>query len=120
MKSIINPNLILSAVFVFHFSIIFANNDGVPVKESNEFVNCHEATPALAAPKDPMILLTYLMPLTPCEASFDDNDADAFLMQKLAPVVPKEADFNDNGNLANDFIKLAPDTPAEAGFEDLK
>ena len=91
--------IIFTAVFIFHFSSIFASNDGTSVSPKKE-------------------LSISIAPTTPKEATFEDNfdmNTEMITLSVLAPVTPKEATFDDDP-----VVDLAPVTPVEAEFEELQ
>jgi hypothetical protein len=92
---------ILSILFIFQINVLFGNNDGSPSSSNRELSST---------------TIISLAPLTPKEASFDE-DVPLTNLEILAPVTPKEATFGDEAPTI-DLIQLAPVTPKEATFED--
>jgi len=60
----------------------------------------------------------FLVPKTPAEADFNDDDAYLIDFNILLPVTPREAEFNEDDVFFIDFTFLAPVTPGEADFEE--
>jgi hypothetical protein len=127
-------SMILSPFFMLGSTGIIAGNDGTPVKHGNKLVcsNCtspEDVNINKAAYNESMLLkvpyadLTGLMPVTPKEASFDDEDGsvDTLIVKAFKPVPPSEAGFNDEDTVTIiDIRRLAPITPSKAGFEDIR
>lgn len=61
-----------------------------------------------------------LIPKTPAEADFNDDESESLDLSFLSPVTPKEADFNNDDDDAyfSIYNLLAPVTPREAPFDD--
>jgi hypothetical protein len=101
--------LTMIVMFGLQINFLFAVN---PVENSiaNNFSNCRTCLNNTTA-----ILLA---PITPAEATFSDEAADAQTV--LAPTTPSEASFEDEAGFTDTFIPedLAPETPSEASFED--
>jgi hypothetical protein len=105
--------------------LIFALFSGLQV----QLLMAHSVS---AGPAKTTLDITTLAPVTPKEATFNDeatlNDNDnlpeARTYVNLAPVTPKEATFDDDDDYAgtgitNEFLReVAPVTPAFADFDD--
>jgi hypothetical protein len=100
MKS---TTIIIAAVLALQMNILFAGS-----KSSYETPVTNENSP---------LSLISLAPITPLEATFDDN-ATLTVYDVLAPVTPTEATFEDMPYEMAPAIDLAPVTPAVADFED--
>jgi hypothetical protein len=124
----------LSLFFIFNQGIIFADNDGAPLKPGNRLV-CSNCAPVEAGynkgaafnetmiAKERMFDLSGLVPVKPKEASFDYEtfSPDTLKLINLAPVTPREAGFTDEDTTPTVEIRsLAPKIPLWAGFEDLR
>jgi hypothetical protein len=90
--------LFIAALFIFQTGLLFAANEGAPLRSDIE-------TQVLA-------------PVTPAEATFEEMEPTRIMTGTLAPVTPAEADFSDAiESTVVDNSLLAPVTPAEADFE---
>ncbi len=95
--------IIIAAVLALQVNVLFAGS-----KSSNEPPVTKENT---------SISLISLTPITPVEATFEDN-AILTDFAILAPVTPTEAMFEDMPSEMAQAIDLAPTTPPVAEFED--
>jgi hypothetical protein len=133
MKTMKTTILILTTLFAFNASLIFAYNPKhnamkAELAKIEITVDPGKLLPAMTilvafsdgtehtAIADAMVFI--LAPVTPKVADFEDyNFLTPVDVQKLAPETPKESDFED-ANFLNPVIPgmLAPTTPAEADF----
>jgi hypothetical protein len=132
MKTII---LTISVIFLLNIGHVFAGNDvespvlRVAITESL-LKDLAPVTPKEASfdeeltGMDNSMLTRSLAPVTPRTASFDDSVTTEIsikqILQLLAPKTPKEVDFNDPVEIINNFRQFSPVTPHEASFEEVK
>ena len=81
------------------------------------------SSPVLAGPAKNTFTITSLAPVTPKEATFNDNIPEERTNINLAPVTPKEATFEDadysSTEITSEFLReIAPVAPAFADFDD--
>ena len=81
------------------------------------------SSPVNAGPAKNTLDISTLAPVTPKEATFNDNIPEERTYFKLAPVTPKEATFEDadyaSAEITSEFLReVAPVTPASADFDD--
>lgn len=120
--------LLTIAILAFNLNLGFTENVpevSVNMPLSNTQVNLAPVAPLSAdfsdfAPESAPSTLS-LMPVTPKEATFDEDIQDGSmdtLLKSLSPSVPTEADFCDDVTSFNSLHSLNPITPSEAGFEE--
>ena len=118
--------IIIAAVLALQVNVLFAGSKSSyesPVTNENSsgsLISLAPITPAEATFDDNVTLVDYtiLAPVTPTEATLEDMPSEIAQVLDLAPVTPAVADFNDVTDLITlDFYSLAPSTPAEADFE---
>jgi hypothetical protein len=95
-----------TAILAFNLNFSFANNVtelSVNRPESHDMIDLAPAAPDVADFSDlvpePAPIVLSLIPVTPEEACFDDENGDETqinLLNSLLPATPEEADFEDN------------------------
>ena len=124
-------SIIFAAILSLQVSFLFATGTGTRLRSTIyentniSLSNLAPVTPAEATFEDETatfenMYLSGLYPVTPPEATFEDEIAPALEFTNVAPAPPIEADFNDvDPGQALEISSLAPVTPVTAGFEEL-